>query len=205
MAVDDDDYLIDTMIISSLVSGRHDPERVKTDQQCQRIADQFGKISSSHIFLPTISIAEIEFGLALVDPATLSPKAEAHRKAIRAFFDEFAHCGIDDNIIEPYILIRSQLWKTHAHPKPNKSAGRGNFVEVLPEELFDNQAGKLLGIDEKDLLIFCTALQFNYKFVTCDSRIGMTRIIEAANALQKAGKLEDVRVENWNDETATGG
>lgn len=141
------------------------------------------------MFLPVIAIAEIEFGMT----KTKTPDA-TQQAAVRQFFVEYSlHLGIDDNTVEPYALIRSQIWHDHATPKGKGSAHK----EKQPEDLIDRVSGKSLGIDERDLLIASTAAQYGLILVTNDHNEGMKRIESAAQKLELDGKPIQLRIELW--------
>ena len=113
---------------------------------------------------------------------------------MRQFFVEYPlHLGIDDNTVEPYSLIRSQIWHDHATPKGSGSAHK----EKQPEDLTDRVTGKSLGIDERDLLIASTAAQYGLVLVTNDNNEGMRRIEKAAYKLELDGRPVQLRIELW--------
>ena len=172
-----DGYLLDTNIISVLANPRNSRH---TDfmQKVQRL---------EHIWLPVVAIAEIEFGMAKADKLD-----ETQRDEIRRFFREYPqHLGIGDNTVEPYALLRAQLWTMHASRQT-----RGH-KEKLPEELFDRVTGKHLGIDERDLFIASVAAENGLILATNDSNAGMKRIAEAAQKLQEAGKAVNLQISFW--------
>ena len=174
-------YLLDNNIISILAQ----PSNVRHGQ----IKSRFEKLAAAPVFLPVIAIAEIEFGMEKTDTAD-----EAQQAEVRRFFKEYPlHLQIDDNTVQPYALIRAQLWRDYGTPK-NK--GRGH-KEKLPEELTERSSGKSLGIDERDLLIACTAVQYRLVLITNDGNEGMKRIEEAAGRLEIAGKTISLRIERW--------
>jgi predicted nucleic acid-binding protein len=97
-----DGYLLDTNIISILTRP--------SDPRYAEISANFRAIQEEPVFLPVIAIAEIEFGMALSTGAN-----EEQKKALRDFFAQYPHhLSIDDNTIEPYALIRAQLWREYA-------------------------------------------------------------------------------------------
>lgn len=172
-----DGHLLDTNIISALVSLKS-PRHAEFKQKVQNL---------SHVWLPVIAIAEIEFGMA----KTINPD-EAQQREIRRFFREYPQpLGIGDNTVEPYALLRSQLWRIHA------TSGKRGHKERLPEELFDKVTGKQLGIDERDLLIASVAAENGLILATNDRNSGMLRIEEAAKQLNAAGKLVNLRISYW--------
>ena len=174
-------YLLDNNIISILAqpsNPRHAP-----------VKQRFEALGDAPVFLPVIAIAEIEFGMV----KTKTPDA-AQQAAVRQFFVDYPlHLGIDDNTVEPYSLIRSQIWHDHATPRGSGSAHK----EKQPEGLIDRVSGKSLGIDERDLLIASTAAQYGLVLVTNDNNEGMKRIEKAAQSLELAGKSVQLRIEIW--------
>jgi predicted nucleic acid-binding protein len=174
-------YLLDNNIISILAqpsNPRHLPMK-----------ERFEVLGDAPVFLPVIAIAEIEFGMTkAVAP---DPTQQA---AVRQFFVDYPlHLGIDDNTIEPYALIRTQLWREYGTPKGT----RGTHKEKLPEDLVDRVSGKTLGIDERDLLIASTAAQYGLVLITNDDNEGMRRIGKAAHQLEEDGKPVNLRIEVW--------
>ena len=174
-------YLLDNNIISILAqpsNPRHAP-----------VKQRFEALGGAPVFLPVIAIAEIEFGMV----KTKTPDV-AQQAAVRQFFADYTlHLGIDDNTVEPYSLIRSQIWHDHATPRGSGSAHK----EKQPEGLIDRVSGKSLGIDERDLLIASTAAQYGLVLVTNDNNEGMKRIERAAQSLELAGKSVQLRIEIW--------
>lgn len=174
-------YLLDNNIISILAqpsNPRHAP-----------VKQRFEALGGAPVFLPVIAIAEIEFGMV----KTKTPDV-AQQAAVRQFFADYPlHLGIDDNTVEPYSLIRSQIWHDHATPRGSGSAHK----EKQPEGLIDRVSGKSLGIDERDLLIASTAAQYGLVLVTNDNNEGMKRIERAAQSLELAGKSVQLRIEIW--------
>ena len=170
-------YLLDTNVISALAATHH-----RRHAELQQKAEKL-----EHVWLPVIAICEIEFGMAKADRVD-----EAQRSEVRKFFDRFPqHLGIGDNTVEPYALLRAQLWKMHATLKT-----RGHN-ERVPEELFDRVTGKQLGIDERDLLIASVATENGLILATTDQNAGMTRIEEAARKLREAGQPVNLRIDYW--------
>ena len=78
-------YLLDTNIISALVSPKHS-NHVKATAKLRTLTPE-------RIILPLIAIAEIRFGLAAVDNADQAQRAELER-----FFGTYpVHYGFDAN------------------------------------------------------------------------------------------------------------
>ena len=175
-------YLLDTNIISDLADAEsyNHPACMARLQAAVRAGD--------HILLPVMGIAEIEFGLQIGG----RPES-AQAKELREFLSGYKHIVFDDNSIESYAPIRAKLFELYG----NRKGKRKGFKEKTPEELKDRVTGKELGIDERDLLIASTAVQYNSVFVTDDSNEGMRRIREAADLLAVQGRPTQLRVENW--------
>lgn len=175
-----DGYLLDTNIILLLFMPR-DPRHLG-------VSVSFQAVKQGPVFLPVIAIAEIESGIA-----RYTGTREEEKRAVRNFFLEYPlHLPIDDNTIEPYALIRAQLWRDHGTKK-----NRGGYKEKVPEELVERISGKSLGIDERDLLIASIAVQYNLILATNDQNQGMKRIEESTRKLEADGKPAHLRIEYW--------
>jgi predicted nucleic acid-binding protein len=172
-----DGYLLDTNVISVLANPRN-PRRSEYEQKVQAM---------EHVWLPVIAIAEIEFGMAKTDKPD-----EIQQAAVRRFFQNFPQpLGFHVNTVEPYALLRAQLWKMYATKEKRR------HVEKVPEDLFDRVTGKQLGVDERDLLIASVAAENGLILATGDKNAGMTHIDEAARKLQEAGQSVNLRIEFW--------
>lgn len=172
-----DGHLLDTNVISVLANPKN-PRNAEFKQRVQIL---------SHVWLPVIAIAEIEFGMAKTDKPD-----EAQQREMRRFFREFPQpLGFGENTVEPYALLRGQLWRMHATPR------KRSHKEILPEELFDKVTGKALGIDERDLLIASIAAENGLILATNDSNSQMVRIEEAGKQLHAAGKTVNLRISYW--------
>jgi predicted nucleic acid-binding protein len=173
-------YLLDTNIISILVRPQ--------SQKYPAVRSHLARVADELIMLPVIAIAEIEFGMAKVEISDESQKA-----TLRKFFADYPlHLGIDDNTIEPYSLVRAELWKLYATPKK-----RGH-KEKVPEDLFDRVTGRELGIDERDILIASVAIQYNLILATADRNQGMLSIERAAVGLEAKGRPIRLQVADWS-------
>lgn len=182
-----EDYLLDNNIIS-IVVREGDARRPGVVKRLDGIHKNGGKI-----VLPIIAIAEIEFGMAKSE----RPNA-AERTKLQDFLNKYPlRRGIDEHTIEPYALIRAELWRTFGTPKINKKGDVRGHVEKLPEDLHDRVTGKSLGIDERDLLIAGTAVEYGLVLATNDQNEGMIRIQQACLRLEAAGKPVRLRVEPW--------
>lgn len=173
-------YLLDNNIISILARP--------SDPRHPTVAARLAAVGDSPVLLPVVAIAEIEFGMAKAEHPDQKQQAE-----MRAFFANFPHAlSFDHHTVEPYSLVRAELWRRHATPRK-----RGH-KEKLPEELTDRTAGKELGIDERDLMIASVAIQYNLILATADRNSGMVRIEEAAAALEERGEPVHLVVEDWS-------
>jgi predicted nucleic acid-binding protein len=169
-----DGYLLDTNVISALANAR--------SSQHAQFAEIIRKMK--HVWLPVVAIAEIECGIA----KTENPDAR-QQAAMRAFFQTYPQpLPFGYNTVEPYSLLRAQIWKTHG-----TKAKRGH-KERLPEELIDRTTGKDLGIDERDLLIASIAAENGLILVTADSAPGMKIIEQAGQELAKSGRIVNLRI-----------
>jgi predicted nucleic acid-binding protein len=175
-------YLLDTNIISDLANSESDshPACMAHLQAAVRAGDR--------ILLPVTGIAEIEFGLQIGG----RPES-VQANEIRKFLSGYQHIDFDDNSIEPYAPIRAKLFELYG----NRKGKRKSFKEKTTGELKDRVTGEELGIDERDLLIVSTAVQYNSVFVTDDSNEGMRRIRGAADLLAGQGWPTQLRVDNW--------
>ncbi len=172
-------YLLDNNVISILMRPK--------DPRYSLVKTRFDGLGTSPVYLPVIAIAEIEYGMAKADKPD-----EQQRNAVRRFFADYPiHLSVDDNTVQPYSLIRAQLWRDCA----TKIGSR--HKEKLPEELMCRESGKLLGIDERDLLIASVAAQYNLVLATCDHKPGMTAIDAAATKLAQAGYPVQLRISYW--------
>ena len=167
-------YLLDTNIITYLArpdSPKHN--NVKT---------HLLKLGSDEpVMLSVVTIAEIEFGIAKAGPRL----SDQLKGVLRRFFESYPlHLGIDDNTVEPYSLVRAELWRRY-----------GGKNKRVPEELFEKVTGRQLGIDERDLLIASVAIQYGLVLVTADKK--MKPIIDAARELEMQGKDVYLRWADW--------
>ncbi|MBM3333639.1 type II toxin-antitoxin system VapC family toxin [Candidatus Sumerlaeota bacterium] len=177
-------YLLDTnVVLDAILPETHRPNRRAVLAKLEAL-----KTTEAKIALPVIAMAEVEFGLAKQD----SPE-QREIEAIRAFWRKHPlHVPIDDGTIEPYALIRGEVFRRYATAR---ARGR-TYREKLPENLCDRVTGKELGIDERDLLIASVAAQYNYVLVTNDEGGSMTRLKEAADSLRSKGL--QLRLERWS-------
>jgi predicted nucleic acid-binding protein len=83
--------------------------------------------------------------------------------------------NIDRHTGEPYSYIRANLFKKYS---PRTQRNRLTIKHI--EDLIEPTTGKELGIDENDLWIVSTAVEYNLVFITRDQKGSMRRIVEAA-------------------------
>lgn len=172
-------YLLDTNVISILM---------RPNDPCYlHVKAKFNELGASPVYLPVIAISEIEYGMAKAEKPN-----EQQRNAVRRFFADYPHhLAIDDDTVEPYALIRAQLWRDHGTREGSR------HKEKLPEELINRESGKLLGIDERDLLIASVAAQYGLILATCDQNAGMKAIDAAGAKLERMGFPVRLRISYW--------
>jgi predicted nucleic acid-binding protein len=172
-------YLLDTNIICALADTTHSGH-AQAQQRLVALGD------NPRVLLPVMAIAEIEFGMAKA--ADIKPEK---RRELRDFCGQYKHLPFDDGTIEPYSLLRAELWRLWATPQK-----RGH-KERHPEDLLDKVTGRELGIDEPDLLIASVALEHNLVLVTNDD--GIRHIQKASERVVQRGEFPVVlRTTNWS-------
>lgn len=162
-----DAYLLDTMIASDAWdagSPRH-----RYTRECLE------RLDPSPVFVSAISLGEIEFGLQSAPSVD-----EARQKAVRDNMHEYELLSVDSHTIPIYSSVRTELFRRYARKNP-----KGRLLDKQPEELIDTITGKLLGIQENDLWIACTAIQYNLVFCTREKKLSMRTIIEVADYLDR--------------------
>jgi predicted nucleic acid-binding protein len=175
-----DGYLLDTNVISAL-ADRTRADHIPTSQR-------LAAIGNSPVLLPVMAIAEISFGMAKAGNVAPQKRAE-----LQAFFAQYVHLPVGDGTVDPYSLVRAELWRLFATPQK-----RGH-KERRAEDLLNKVTGKELGIDEPDLLIASVALEHNLILVTHDENEGMRRIKEASERIfQRREFPVQLRTENWS-------
>ena len=177
-----DTYLLDTNVICALA----DAGRASHATAVSRFQQATGR----HVRLPSPAVGEIEFGMQKA-PDVRPEK----RQELRAFIAHFDQLPFDEHCIQPYGIVRAEIWRRFGTAKPGKPH---THKERHPEDLLDKATGAQLGIDEPDLYIASIALAQNLVLVTDDSNAGMVRIKEAAEAIFQRGEFPvRLRVENW--------
>ena len=181
-----DVYLLDTNVISDLT------DETRTGHAA--LNARFSSATPQHVYLPSMAVGEIRFGFAK------APNLRPDKRAtIDAFIARFEQVPFDRDCVEPYAIVRAELWKMHGTP----AGKRSKFAEKHPEELTDKVTGKELGIDEPDLIIASIAMAMGLILVTSDAKAGMTRVKEAADKVFRDKKFPvQLRTENWTATTS---
>src|SRR6266853_4631440 len=124
-----DAYLLDTNVICTLADANRAGHAAATSR-LQHVGTDF-------VLLPTMAVAEIEFGMARA--ANVRPEK---REELRRFIARFDQLPFDESCIKPYSIIRAELWKAHATLRSNSP--RSSKVK-RPEDLCDKVTGRELG------------------------------------------------------------
>lgn len=158
-----DGYLFDTNAVSILWNARH-PEH-------NTVKTFFESVSGSPVWLSTIVLAEIEYGLKV------TPKIDAEsQNQVRNEMSKFPLIlDIDKHTIGPYSDLRAELFKNYS-PRNR----RGRLTVKWPEDLVERTSAKELGIQENDIWIAAQSIQYNLILVTEDH---MSRLVEVSNSL----------------------
>lgn len=174
-----DAYLLDTNMICALADANR-PGHAAAISRLQRVGSDF-------VLLPSMAVAEIEFGMARAPDV----KPEKRRE-LRSFIARFDQLPFDESCIKPYSSVRAELWRMNATPRPGHPQ---SSKEKRPEDLCDKVTGRELGIDEPDLIIASIALAQNLVLVTDDR---MQHVKEAAeNVFRNSNFPVQLRTENW--------
>jgi predicted nucleic acid-binding protein len=158
-------YLLDTVIASWLWDGGN-----PNHAACQAWLASLG---DSPVFVSAITIGEIAYGLG-VSPA-IDPRRHAQ---VRAAMTGYEVLSVDRHTAETYGQIRAALFARYS---PRGAGGR--MQKKVPEDLAEPTTGKALGIQESDLWIVSTAVQYDLQLVTNDRVAGMRRVLDAAGYL----------------------
>lgn len=184
-----DAYLLDTNVICALADANH-ASHVPVREHFKQVVPQF-------VLLPTMAVAELEFGMARA--ADLKPEK---REELRRFVSRFELLPFDESTVRPYSIVRAELWRMHGTGR--QKGKRFVYDEKHPEQLCEKVTGKELGIDEPDLIIASIAIAQNLVLVTSDAAMGMTRVKDAAEKVFRDGLFPiQLRSENWTTNTPT--
>jgi predicted nucleic acid-binding protein len=176
-------YLLDTNVICALADANHSGH-ASVRQRFQQVDPQF-------VLLPTMAVAEIEFGMARA--ANVRPDK---REELRRFIARFEHLPFDQNCVQPYSIVRAELWRMHGTTR--QRGKRLVYDEKHPEQLHEKATGTELGIDEPDLIIASVGMAQNLVLVTNDIGAGMGRVKDAADKVYREGLFPiQLRTENW--------
>ena len=163
-------YLLDTNVICALADANHSGH-APVRQRFQQVDPQF-------VLLPTMAVAETEFGMARA--ANVRPEK---REELRQFIARFEQLPFDVNCVRPYSVVRAQLWRMHGTTR--QQGKRLVYDEKHPEQLCEKVTGAELGIDEPDLVIASVAMAQNLVLVTNDTGAGMSRVMDAAEKVYR--------------------
>ena len=176
-------YLLDTNVICALADANH-PGHAPVRQRFQQVDPQF-------VLLPTMAVAETEFGMARAANVRSDKREE-----LRRFIARFEQLPFDANCVQPYSIVRAELWRMHGTTR--QRGKRFVYDERHPEQLCQKVTGMELGIDEPDLIIASVAIAQNLVLVTNDTGTGMSRVKEAAEKVYRDGLFPiQLRTENW--------
>ena len=176
-------YLLDTNVICALAdANRSDHAPVRR---------RFQQVDLQFVLLPTMAVAEMEFGMARA--ANVRPEKRAE---LRRFIAQFEQLPFDRSCVGPYSVVRAELWRIHGTTQ--QRGKRLVYDERHPEQLCEKTTGSELGIDEPDLIIASVAMAQNLVLVTNDTRAGMSRVKEAAEKVYRDDLFPiQLRTENW--------
>ena len=160
-------YLLDTSV-SSAVFDKGNPAH-------DEIREQLKQLGEGIICICPVSVGEIEYGLKV------APSIDSSRQImVRDIMAQYECADIDRHTSESYSNIRANLFKRFS-PKNR----RNRLIKKHVEDLVETTTGKELGIDENDLWIVSTAVEYNFVFITRDQKGGMKRVIEAADYISR--------------------
>jgi predicted nucleic acid-binding protein len=183
------DILLDTNIISIHLTGKR-----RGEPRYQVVEKHLGSIGRRKILLPIVAVMEIESGLAMGEKSNPPPQVIKEINDIRSFLNRYPKVNIDYHTVGPYAQVRAKVFELYGR---KKSSGRSYTVKKT-HELTDRITDVQLGIDERDLLIVCSAIQRNLSLATFDSNNEMKLILDAVRNLQLAGTPIDLDVEYWD-------
>ena len=158
-----DGYLFDTNAVSPLWNARH-PEH-------DTVKGFFAGVSQSPVWLSTIVLAEIEYGLKIAPKMNIDSQNQVRRE----ISNHPLILDIDKHTIAPYSDLRAELFKRFS-PRDH----RGRLTVKWPENLFERTSAKELGVQENDIWIAAQAIQYDLILVTDDS---MQRLVEVSENL----------------------
>jgi tRNA(fMet)-specific endonuclease VapC len=165
-----DVYLLDTTIASIAWDGGHPNHKYVR----KRLAD----LGEDPITVCVITVAEVLYGL------NVSQGADRDRHdAVRRAMLEYKIWDVDRHTAQVYANLRGRLFELYS-PRDK----RGRLTKKQPEELRDRTTGKELGIQENDLWIVSTAVQYDIRFITSDKKL--ERILDVAKEVRSYDRAE---------------
>ena len=159
-----DGYLFDTNAISVLWNARH-PEH-------DTVKAFFASLSHSPVWLSTIVLAEIEYGLKITPKMDIDSQNQVRHEMLNHRFI----LDIDKHTTGPYSDLRAELFKTFS-PRDR----RKRLTVKWPEALIERTSAKEIGVQENDIWIAAQAIQYNLILVTGDH---MLRLAEVSHKLE---------------------
>lgn len=167
-----DGYLFDTNAVSPLWNVRHPEHDI--------IKDFFARVSQSPVWLSTIVLAEIEYGMKVTPEMNIDSQNQVrHEMSNHPFI-----LDIDKHTIGPYSDLRAELFKKFS-PRDR----RGRLTVKWPEDLIERTSAKELGVQENDIWIAAQAIQYNLILVTGDH---MQRLVDVSENLDNP-----LRIARW--------
>ena len=167
-----DGYLFDTNAVSPLWNARH-PEH-------DTVKAFFASVSQSPVWLSTIVLAEIEYGMKITPEMDIDSQNQVrHEMSNHPFI-----LDIDKHTIGPYSDLRAELFKKFS-PRDR----RGRLTVKWLEDLIERTSAKELGVQENDIWIAAQAIQYNLILVTGDH---MQRLVDVSENLDYS-----LRIARW--------
>ena len=156
-----DGYLFDTNAVSPLWNVRHPEHDI--------MRDFFANVSQSPVWLSTIVLAEIEYGMKI----TTEMDRDSQNQVRREMSNHPLILDIDKHTIGPYSDLRAELFKKFS-PRDR----RGRLTAKWPEDLFERTSAKELGVQENDIWIAAQAIQYNLILITGDHMVRLAEVSE---------------------------
>lgn len=152
-------YLLDTSALSPLVDDSHGNHNPATTL--------ITGLSGLPIYISTIALAELEYGLELYEKSLGTKLVNADRMLSVA--KTYPRLDVDHHTASEYARLKSTI---AAHFLPNVTR---NFRTKWIEDWVDKFTGKSLGIDDNDLWICAQALQMNFTLIADDKMLRIRR------------------------------
>lgn len=158
-------YLLDTSALSPLVDSSHGNHGHATTL--------VASLRSSPIYVSTIALGELAYGLALYEKSRGTRLANAEQMLNDAL--DYPRLDVGHHTATEYAALRATV-ATHFLPNVTKE-----FQKKWIEDWVDQFTGKKLGVDENDLWICAQALEMNLTLIADDK---MNRIKRAEPKLK---------------------